>query len=280
MVEAKAAADDAKNAASVANKVAVHSVKIAHHAQAALKNAKNALRDARVDTTGLSEAQRDYLKAAEEDLRVASQKAEYGKLSSKDKLKQKLSDGEGADSREERKLRKLQSDLDAKKGQEGDSESARMRGEVGRRRSEVKQKRERQEAAEGSDSEKAKEMQKLEGELADIETGMKEVEEKRARGEKAPEGSPSTDEMKMEIERLREALRRAEAREGRRGGRVRRGDGESTWIPRGGAGSGQSVVGGESGSVDYKGFDVDTEMPYGESTWIPRGGAGSGQSVV
>merc|ERR1719261_2376392 len=70
--------------------------------------------------------------------------------------------------------------------------------------------------------------------------------------------------MKMEIERLREALRRAEAKEGTRRGRVRRGDGESTWIPRGGAGSGQSVVGGEGGSVDYKGFDVDTEMPYGE----------------
>jgi len=269
-VDAKSAADDAKQAASVANKVAAHSVKITHHAQAALKNAKNALRDARVDTTGLSEAQRDYLKAAEENLRTATQDAKYGKLSSKEKLEQKLSDTD--DSRENQKLRKLQQELEAKEGRDSGSESARMRGEVRRLRGEIKQKRERAERENGGEQEKSEKMKDLEKELADIETDMEVVEERRARGEKKPEGSPSTDEMKAEIERLREAIKRAEAEEsggsrrgaGRSGRYVQGSGGDNVWIPRGGAGRGQSVVGGSSGSVDYKGFDVDTEMPYGE----------------
>jgi len=149
-----------------------------------------------------------------------------------------------------------------------------MRGEVGRLRKEIKQKRDRQEKENVGENEKSQRMKNLEGELADIETDMEVVEERRRRGEKAPEGSPSDDEMKAEIERLREALRRAEAEDSRRGGGRSSGDrdgrwvqgssGDNVWIPRGGAGGGQSVVGGGSGSVDYKGFDVDTEMPYGE----------------
>jgi len=268
---AQAAAADAKQAANAANKVAAHSVKIAHHAQAALKNAKNALHDARVDTTGLSEAQKDYLKAAEADLRIATQKANYGKLGSKDKLEERLSDG--SEDRTDQKLRRLRADLEAKKGKD-ESDVGRMRGELRKLRSEMKHKRERRERDGEDTDDSAKEMEKN---LEEIETDMKVVEEKRKRGEKPPPGSPSDDEMKMEVERLRERLARIEddrdgsrrhrggdGDDGRGGRYVHGSSGDSVWIPRGGHDGGHSVVGGSSGSVDYKGFDVDTEMPYGE----------------
>merc|ERR1719428_2427362 len=71
--DAKSAAVTAKHAAKVANSVAWHSIDITHHARAALHGA-------RVDTSGLDQAQKEALRKAEEKLKIAGKKTAYGKL--------------------------------------------------------------------------------------------------------------------------------------------------------------------------------------------------------
>merc|ERR1719316_1407159 len=103
------------------------------HAQAALKKAKNALHDARVDTTGLSDNQKDYLKAAETHLRTATQKAEYGKLETS-----KYS-GESGDQLQQR-LRRLQKELESKESKGQDGSVSGMRKELKGLRDKLKEK--------------------------------------------------------------------------------------------------------------------------------------------
>ena len=111
------AAETAAQAANVANAVAAHSIKITHHAQSALHHARDALHGARVDSQGLSDDQRESLRIAEEKLRRATQKTDYGKVKTlKDGHEVTVDvdvDAERTD-RQDSELRKLQYELDTK----------------------------------------------------------------------------------------------------------------------------------------------------------------------
>merc|ERR1719253_855042 len=76
---------------------------ITKHAQKSLHHALGALHDARVETEGLSQKQKESLKKAESRLREATKKADYGKL-------KKLEDKDTADIKKD----KMQDEMDQK----------------------------------------------------------------------------------------------------------------------------------------------------------------------
>jgi len=251
--DAQGFAESAQHAAGVANMVAHHSIKMTDHAQAALKKAKNALHDARVDTTGLSEGQKDYLKAAEAHLRTATQKAEYGKLENSKYT------GESGDQLQQR-LRRLQKELESKEGKGQDGSVSGMRKELKGLRDKLKEKQAKHQGGgtvtykDGKGRQKS--MREMEQDLKEMEDRLKRREENDAKGIKAAEGSMSKDEMKAEIETLKENLDKIEVKEGQSSGGggghyVTGQDGSKVWVPDGGV-------------VGNKGIDIDTEMPYGE----------------
>jgi len=173
---AKEAADTAKQAAIVANKVAEHSIHITTHAKKALHHALGALHDARVETTGLTTGQKESLKKAEGQLREATKKAEYGKLK---KLEQK----DATDIKKD----KMQDQMDTKKTKKL-SELEQLRKEIKQLRKELKEK--------GGSDEEDKELQEMEDML-----------------NKKPSDEASNDELKAEIEGLREQINRMEKKQ-------------------------------------------------------------------
>lgn len=185
---AKSAADVAKQAAVVANNVAEHSVKITTHAKTALKHALGALHEARVGAEGLDTSQKESLKKAEAKLKEATKTAEYGKL-------KKVQDAQ------DRKLDKLQAELDRKK----------KTTELEQMKKEVRELRERLDKSSGGDSEGDKELKELEWELERLE----KVEASKKMEDKADEkaDAATNDEMKAEIERLRDQIEKLEEQE-------------------------------------------------------------------
>jgi len=101
------AAKVAKHTAHLANKVAEHAIDITGHAQKSLHHALGALHDARVDTSGLSEDQKESLKKAEGRLREATKKAEYGDLR-KEKMEKDLEKSKNEKSEKEQMLEEIQ----------------------------------------------------------------------------------------------------------------------------------------------------------------------------
>merc|ERR1719265_1450461 len=138
--EAQVAAESAKQAAKVANKVATHSIRITEHAQTALSKARNALQNARVDSQGLSNTQRDMLKDADSHLREAEQTAAYGKMKVHRAADgSAVDEGQGRDELEAR-LGKLQDRLESK-GSASTSAIAGMRKELRELREQLAMKR-------------------------------------------------------------------------------------------------------------------------------------------
>jgi len=173
---AKEAASVAKQAAHVANKVAQHSIHITGHAKKALHHALGALHDARVETTGLSKGQKESLKKAEGKLREATKSADYGKL-------KKLNERTAVDVKKD----KMQDDMDGKKSKK-ETELEQMRAEIKSLRKALKEK--------GGDEEEEKD-------LAEMEEMLNK-----------PQDEKTNDELKAEIERLREQIDRMESRDG------------------------------------------------------------------
>jgi len=175
---AKEAAAVAKQAAEVANKVATHSIHITKHAKNALHHALGALHDARVETNGLSKAQKESLKKAEGKLREATKTAEYGKL-------KKLEERDAVDVKKEH----MQEEMDKKSaGQmKKEAELEQIRSEIKRLRGELKEK-----CGEGGCEDELKELDEMEGML------------------NKKNSQQDNDELKAEIERLREQIAKME----------------------------------------------------------------------
>jgi hypothetical protein len=251
---AKEAAAVAKQAATVANKVAEHSMHITGHAKKALHHALGALHDARVETTGLSNSQKHSLKKAEAKLREATKTADYGKL-------KKLEEKNVVDIKKE----KMQAQMDTKSpSMKKDAELEQMRAEIKRLRKELKEK--------GGDEEEDKE--------------LKEMEEMLNK----PQDARTNDELKAEIEALREQVDRMEKREGSvqydipkvknapthevPAGKTEDQDEEEKEelmqdirmqpleSPR--RHDGEAVAVAQATPVEEKGIDIDTQMPYGD----------------
>jgi len=170
---ASEAADSAEEAARMAHRVARHSVKITRNTQAALKKARQALHGARVESQGLSENQQDALKEAEARLKEAAKHAS-GKVQSA----------------EERALHQRLETLKEKLGSQHDK----RKSELDQMREELKQMREQ---LAGTDSEGS-----MKQSLDEIEKMLKDLEE---HGEQS---SVSHDELKAEMEHLRELVRK------------------------------------------------------------------------
>lgn len=253
---AKEAASVAKQAAQVANNVAEHSMHITKHAQKSLHHALGALHDARVETEGLSQKQKESLKKAESRLREATKKADYGKL-------KKLEDKDAADIKKD----KMQDEMDQKiedqkiKVTYKEDECQHMREEIGRLRQELGEK--------GGDADIDKDLSAIEDELKNC-------------------NSENKDELKVEIERLREAINKLEAapapqvaekgasddgedadakdeeeKEELMGDVQMKPLGEKS-AGSGRRGSGESYAEGDVTPVEEKGIDIDTQMPYGD----------------
>jgi len=247
---AKEAASVAKQAAHVANKVAEHSMHITGHAKSALTHALGALHDARVETQGLSKTQKESLKKAEGKLREATKTADYGKL-------KKLKERTVVDTQKD----KMQDDLD-KKAAKRESELAAMRSEIRRLRKALKEK--------GGDEEEEKD-------LAEMEEMLNK-----------PQDEKTNDELKAEIERLREQIDRMEKQDGRVAYDIPKVKNAPTHeLPQSADDQDEeekeelmkdvqmqplrSIHQAERASapqaitpVEEKGIDIDTQMPYGD----------------
>lgn len=186
------AAETAKQAAAVANKVARHSVHMTVHAKDALKTAKDAVHKARVDTQGLSIDQKESLQKAEAKLTDATKSTEYGAV--KDA---RYAEMEG--SLVNKDLDGLQKKLDQSKDLQKTemTELEQMRSELKQIAIDLEKKTGRKlSAAEAEDLlQEEKALQSLEEKIAQVE------------GEVASgKSSTSSDEIKVEIGKLREAV--------------------------------------------------------------------------
>jgi hypothetical protein len=223
-MNAKEAASVAKQAAKVANMVAEHSVQVTTHAKSALKHALGALHDARVDSKDLSGEQKESLKKAEGQLREATKKADFGELK---QVKEK--------SQTDIQKAAMQEKL-AKKVHKGRSELQEMREEIHRLHDALK--------AKGGDADTAEELKELE---EDIDRAIK------AGG--SIDGT-TTDELKAEIERLRDIIAKLPD------------DGEDDRMKpidaNRGEAEGTPEATSEATPIEDKGIDIDTQMPYGD----------------
>jgi len=276
-VNAHHAATSAAVAASVATKVAAHSVDINTHAQSALNKAQDVLKEARAGAGGLSVNQKETLKRAETNLAKATKTVTYTTGDVK-YVKSKSSDasvakGDAALEQElEEKLSKLQGQLDKHESAEvrsSEKELAAMENEVHALQAKLDAKHAQRDA----------QVQSAKQELSELEAMIKEVELAEANHQvKANEH----DELKIELEKLRERVAELEARKVSADtgtlvyevpakkqvplrtvetGSDEEADAES---PQGVAVDGPPEDESGETPVAEKGIDIDTAMPYGE----------------
>jgi len=214
------AVTQAKEAAVMANHVATQSVQEVVKTQEALSRARGAVRDAQSETAGLSSEQRHLLRKAEQKLRDATMSAEYGKLQQAKYLK-----AQGRIKHSITKnyhLQKLETKLEASAEKNKDrkvvlkDEMSQLRADLEALRQRLEEKRKIEEKGgvqyfdgQGTpDTSDDKSLLQLEEEVQDLEGMLNELQ---ASGSSAD--TSSRDELKAEIERLREAIERLEARE-------------------------------------------------------------------
>jgi len=225
------AAATAKEAASVAGKVARHSIKMTEHAKSALKNSLDAVNRARVETSGLSVQQTRSLKLAESKLREATKDADYGSVREAKYVKAEASN---------QKLEKMDKKMDViKEKQEASSELEEMRKELDELRKQLKAK------GQTEDDEAIEELEKQ----------IEEMEKAEKKDDKAD--SKSHDEMKAEIERLREMIKKLKA--------DNKDETKIPPLPAAKAKKAKDAEEQEEKAVRVeKSLDIDTAMPYGD----------------
>jgi regulator of replication initiation timing len=291
-INAHNAANSAGEAANVATKVATHSVDINTHAQSALKKAQNVLKEARAGAGGLSVDQKELLKRAEVNLARATKTVTYNvgavkyvnskSVASPESVSQNDATAERAQL--EYKLSKLQQQLDTKHQPvevlQSENELAAMELEIHGLREQLDAQ-----AAKSAAMRRDAEVQATQQELSELEAMIKELEVAEAKHQvKVNEH----DEMKIELEKLRERvaqmenkasapdtgtlvyevppkkqlpLRTVETGDDSAVAASAEADDES---PQGVAVDGPPEDEAESTPVAEKGIDIDTAMPYGE----------------
>jgi len=249
---AHAAAESAKDAAKVANKIATHSIKLADNAKASLEKARDAVHKARVDGAGLSDSQKHSLKAAEAKLREATKKAEYGQVKNAKYVKAKAAN---------EKLQKMEKKLAKLEKPKKNDELEAMRREIEQLRKELKKK----------EGDKAED----DALLKELQDQIKEMEEAEKKEDK--QDKKSHDELKAEIERLRQQIKdMQDAKEeeppkpAEPPKKAQEEDVEKYNVKMKPLEKSDEVEeepqqeSGEATPVEQKGIDIDTAMPYGD----------------
>jgi len=270
-INAHRAADSAQVAASVANKVAAHTVSISGHAQQALDHAEDALHLARVDGAGLSKDQRESLSKSERKVgnAIADQAKNNGAKSqvdqdaiAKKELQKKLA-AEAAAKARAKADKKDNSTIQA------ESDLVQMKSQLQSMSEELRQMREARGETTKWD---------LENEIHDLEEMIEKLE--AAEAKKAPQDRPqSHDELKAEVERLREAVDQLKVQGGPPRQQTETSRVETTQpkrqprhmparLPTKQTSGDEDVspvdITPAEEPVRATGIDVDTEMPYGE----------------
>lgn len=256
---AKVAANTAKVAAQVANKVADHSVKVMEKSQSALKDAKEALHGARVNAAGLSSDQKEALEKAEEKLHSASRAGDYGKLETA-----RYQKAEGRDHTQE-KVDELQHKLDEKDWVHNSSIYAKCELEVMREELQKLRQVLVEIRTQGVTAEEEQSILEMEGAINELDTLLADLQKQ----EQAGGYNQSHDELKAEIERLREAVYRFK-RAHEKARRERNAltytvpdDAQAAGAPGAGA-PGYPQADTATPCPDQGGMDIDTSMPYGD----------------
>jgi hypothetical protein len=253
---AKVAANTAKVAAQVANKVAEHSVKVMQKSQSALKDAKEALHGARVSAAGLSDDQRDALEKAEEKLHSASKASDYGKLETA-----RYQKAEGNVHTQE-KVDQLQKKLDNSETDWVHNSSLYKKCELEVMREELQKLRQVlvEIRTQGVTPEEEQSIMEMEGAINELDRLLADLQKQ----EEAGGYNQSHDELKAEIERLREAVYRFK-RAHEKARREKRA--LSYTIPQDQAaitGTGTGTTDTATPCPDQGSLDIDTSMPYGD----------------
>jgi len=187
-INAYNAADSANQAAHVASHVAEHAADVRFNAETALGKARDALHEARTSTAGLKVEQKDALRRAEKTLSRATDAAEIKHANHRSAEREAL----------EVKLGKVAQAGSVDSG----NELAQMRAEIEQLRRELKKSRSKAKVADAK-----RKMDASEKDLAELEVMIKDLEA----SEQHQKVKPSEhDEMKAEVERLRERVKSLE----------------------------------------------------------------------
>jgi hypothetical protein len=252
---AKVAANTAKVAAQVANKVAEHSVKVMQKSQSALNDAKEALRGARVNAAGLSEDQRNALEKAEEKLHSATRAGDFGKLET---ARYQQAQGNTHTQAEVHALQKKLDSSNSSSNIYAKCELEVMREELQKLRQVLAEIR-----MQGVSADEEKSILEMEGAINELDTLLADLQDQ----EKAGGYTQSHDELKAEIERLREAVYRfkrahEKARQEKLASRSYTYDIDANRDAPAAAAAAAAVT---TPCPDQAGsLDIDTSMPYGD----------------
>jgi len=264
-INAHRAEDSAKVAADVAGKVAAHTVSISSHAQKALDHAEDALHLARVEGQGLSKDQRESLRKSEKTVGKAIETQALDKK----KAQLKVDQDQDAEIKQQLQKKKAAAAEKSAKANQTESDLIQMKSRLQGMAEELRQMREARGETEKWD---------LEVEIHDLEDMIEKLEAEEAK--KAPEDRPqSHDELKAEVERLREAVDNLKAQGGPPSKQPETTTPAATPEPRRRPRPAQLPTKKTTSSdeestpveitpaeepVRATGIDVDTEMPYGE----------------
>lgn len=186
-VNAHRAAKSARVAADVAEKVAAHTVNISVSAKAALQHAQNALHLARVKSNDLSKDQSDSLKKQETQVKKVTERLESTYVHH---------NVQNEDSVERQRLVSHMKKIKQRNHKAAESDLAQMRADLRQMQGELRVLREQA----GSSQQ-----WNLEIEIRELEDMLKQLEAEEAK--RPLEDRPkSHDELKVEVERLREAV--------------------------------------------------------------------------
>merc|ERR1719424_405965 len=248
---AHAAAKTAKQAAHVATKVAKHSLTVSENAKDALKNAHDALHRARVTTVGLTKGQKNSLKKAEKKLKEATKETEYGQVKEAKLAKVEVKNKE---------LEKLEKKMAAQKKAQAiiaKKEKAQTQGELEAMNKDLESLRKKLKAQGGRDIDDET--------IKDLQKQIKDMEKTEKKEDKAD--SKSHDEMKVEIERLRDMVKDLEKSDDKAIKTKKTTKAKTHALPK----QSKSLDAGDSDDSSGAGakvkgtsIDIDTAMPYGD----------------
>jgi len=168
---AEKAAAAAQRAANVAHQVATHAQKVHAHAQEALKHAHGALTDARKDTEGLTEGQKDSLKKADSELTAATEKLETEELEQSEWVQDALAENEAkaqsaaATEQLRQQVQELEQRVQAAQAADAVADKEMYEKEL----SKLKKQLSKQLAAEGQEKGTAESLGKMKDELENME---------------------------------------------------------------------------------------------------------------
>jgi DNA repair exonuclease SbcCD ATPase subunit len=210
---AEAAARAAETAAHVAREVATHAKLMHTKSQDALKHAHSALRSVGEGTTGMTDAQKEHLKKADDALSEATKKLETEKLEQDEWVKEALEESE-TEIASRKATERLQKQIDDLEKRVKEAKDEKMREEFSEEIDDLKEQLEKQIEAEKKRKGEAESLGKMKDELEKMKRQldtMEDIKELKAKIDgKVAERKKDEEELLKKMQELDDLLEQLE----------------------------------------------------------------------